>query len=141
MRVEVDEIEGESAFHHAMGGDWRIDSAGEQSESAPGDSDWKASGAGYLAGRDVCGVVHDFYGDGELGVGEIDFEAERLLHVAADCAIDFDGVHREAFVLATGADRESFGAAAGRALDGLARHRCYIAIGRVADREILQTEN
>ena len=33
---------------------------------------------------------------------EIDFEAERLLHLAADRAIDFHRVHREAFVLAPG---------------------------------------
>jgi len=65
-------------------------------------------------------------------MAEIDFEAKRLLHIASDCAIDLDGVHREALVLAPGADRESLGAAAGRALDSLARHRCDIALSRVA---------
>ena len=139
--MKMYEVQPQPAPHHAIRRDWRVDPARQQRHPAPGNSYRQPARTHYLAGRDVRGVVHYFDRNRQLGRAQIHFKAERLLHFAADRAIDLDRIHREALVLAPGPHRKCARLASRCALDRFARDRFDIARRRIAEREILQTED
>ncbi len=90
MRVEMHEIQAQPATHHAIGRDRRVDPARQQRHPASRDANRQSARARHFAGGHVRGVVHYLDRNRQLGRAQIDFEAERFLHFAANRAIDFD---------------------------------------------------